>query len=111
MQGKPHWLTYQSRLLGPSIVSFFTLFTGNPGTAYLFFTLVTFLSSNLPVLSAAHLTFGDLLAYFALLIFALLTCFFADDFWFYPWDLTSIIILSSVVLLAVRLIGFSSWCI
>jgi len=102
LEGKPHWLVYQSRLLGPWSVYWLGEMVGNIGFAYAWFIAIGFFVANATLLWAINPIRDDVRRLAALSIFVLLSIFFVDDKWFYAWDIYSLILFNVFLGLVIR---------
>ena len=102
LEGQPHWMVYQSRLLGPWLVSGLGEITGNLGIAYAWFIGIGFTVANYVFLWAISPLFSGTGKLAGLSLFVLFTLFFIDDMWLYPWDICSLILFSLFLGLVVR---------
>ncbi len=97
----PHWVIYQSRVLGPYAVHLLGELLGSK--AWGFFALM------LACLTAANLIFLKVLKefeppyrYVGLLMLQLLIAVSLNSSWLYPWDLCSLVLFSCFLLLVAR---------
>lgn len=93
VEGRPHWLAYQNRLLGPyTIFSISELFGLSLKTSWLIYTGVTLLIFCVLffwILRREHISIRDSFSYLITIIFSFLAL---QHFWFYAWDSIDFII-------------------
>lgn len=102
LEGKPHWVVYQSRLLGPWSVYWLGELVGNIGFAYAWFIATGFFIANITFLWAINPMRNGIHRLAALSLFVLLSIFFIDDKWFYAWDIYSLILFTVFLGLVIR---------
>lgn len=92
IEGKPHWLTYQNRLLGPYLVLFISKIGLSYATAWQVFTGLFLLIESLllfHLLRRDNLSASEAIKY--LIIFMI--CFLVlQNYWFYTWDSIDLVI-------------------
>ena len=95
--GYPHWMIYQSRVLGPYLIQFLSTFLRDYTTAYYCFMLGTATLANLAILWVAdriqflaqdpsYAEDGGLIPLMALLFFTFLLISLVSQDWLYAWD-------------------------
>ncbi|KTD67993.1 hypothetical protein Lste_1151 [Legionella steelei] len=92
IEGKPHWIAYQNRILGPYIVLAMSKLGLTYSTALKTYFFTTFLIENLLLQSIAKTTLK--LEERRVRIFMLRYCvlfLIFQDYWYYPWDSMDII--------------------
>jgi hypothetical protein len=100
--GVPHWLIYQSRVLGPYAVHLLGKLLGSKGLGYLIWMLACFTAAGLLFLQALSLEFRGAYKYLGFLIFQLLIAVSMNKLWLYPWDLLSLVLFCGFLLLVLR---------
>ena len=93
MSGQPHWIIYQSRLAGPSIVKFASsVFSIRLETAYQAYIVLTMTAGGFLTFKFSKVLAGrDEVAFGAMLLFFVLAfCVVGNDF-IYPWDFLDIL--------------------
>jgi hypothetical protein len=93
MSGHPHWIIYQSRLAGPSIVKFASsVFSIRLETAYQAYIVLTMTAGGFLTFRFSRVLSGrDEIAFAAMLLFFVLAfCVIGNDF-IYPWDFLDIL--------------------
>lgn len=92
IEGKPHWLAFQNRLLGPHLLIGLSDYGFNPSQALSFYFFIMILLQHLILLyllvkfNISYRTAANYLFVFALTFL----CF--QNFWLYTWDLIDLII-------------------
>ena len=102
IEGRPHWVVFQARLLGPWSVYGLGELIGNLGFAYAWFIAAGFTAANFAFLWAISPLYSGVGKLAGLVLFALFTIFFIDDMWLYPWDVWSLILFAVFLGLVVR---------
>lgn len=98
VEGTPHWVIYQSRVLGPYLVFLINkTFIANSVAAYVIFLMLGLVLSGLLFLKTLSLDFEGSPKYLGFLIFQILFSFSLNNLWLYPWDILSLLL--SVVFL------------
>ena len=93
MSGQPHWIIYQSRLAGPSIVTFASwIFSMRLETAYQAYIVLTTTAGGFLTFRFSRVLSGrDEIAFATMLLFFVLAfCVVGNDF-IYPWDFLDIL--------------------
>lgn len=93
MSGHPHWIIYQSRLAGPSIVTFASwVFSIRLETAYQAYIVLTLTAGGFLTFRFSRVLSGRDETAFAtmLLFFVLAFCVIGNDY-IYPWDFLDIL--------------------
>lgn len=111
LEGRPHWLVYQARLLGPWSVYWLGEVIGNIGFAYAWFIAIGFFAANIAFLWAISPMRDGVHKLAALSLFVLLSIFFIDDRWFYAWDIYSLILFTVFLGLVIRDAPLWQFCV
>lgn len=94
-EGKPHWMAYQNRLLGPYIVLTISTLDISFKTAWVIYnalTLQIFCALIFWILRREGLAYKDAFANLVYILFAFLAL---QHYWFYTWDSIDIIIFTA----------------
>lgn len=91
VHGTPHWLLYQSRVLGPYTVALLAPLFGNFSLAHVFFAITTQAIAGYLVLATVARRFGTDAAWGAFFLFQLLFTLALSKSWLYAWDHYSLI--------------------
>ncbi len=105
--GKPHWIAYQNRLLGPGLVGLLNWFGLIPQTAlkvFFFSTMVIAVNLNFYLLKQLAVDNMTNLLICMALCFSFLAL---QHKWLYPWDMLSLIIFSLFVFFAIK--DYPAW--
>lgn len=94
LDGTPYWRAYQNRLLGPAIIAALDAVTRDYGVALQLFNFLGLLAQNLLLFALARAADAGRAA--ALLFCCLWSLAFLglQDYYFYPWDILDILILT-----------------
>lgn len=82
----PHWLVYQSRVLGPWMVELLSGPVGSFQAAHVLYTIGLYFLAGLAMLVTTYRLYGAKAAWFAFLAFHLLCLILINSRWHYVWD-------------------------
>jgi hypothetical protein len=92
IQGHPHWIFFQSRLLGPYCVKFISLFVGDFLVAHSVFVILMITVSGILIFLLVHRESGRDAAWSAFFLLSLLFALCNNKRWLYAWDYWDVIL-------------------
>jgi hypothetical protein len=92
IQGHPHWVLYQSRVLGPYSVEFISLFVGDFLSSHSMFIILMTATSGILIFLLVHREYGRDTAWAAFFLLNLLFAVCNNKHWLYTWDYWDIVI-------------------
>lgn len=97
VQGLPHWVIYQSRVLGPWMVELLSRLDGNFQWAYVYYVIATTAGAGWLILTTVRRRFGTDAGWGALFLFHMLFSALLSKLWLYAWDHIGLIVFTLFV--------------
>lgn len=102
VDGYPHWVIYQSRILGPYFIKLIAQLTGHFAIAYLLFVWITFFITGYWVLRLMARLVEKTFAWTVFFVFQTVIAALISNTWFYPWDGIGLIIYTVFIYFALN---------